>query len=73
MQTLKKGNFHRILSATKAVIIPTPINWNSMSARLKAFLDRTTGMENLYHIHKPGLTGGEIAWILSADMRTAPP
>ena len=35
-----------------------------MSARLKTFLDRTTCMENLYHIGKPGLTDGKVAGIL---------
>lgn len=56
--------FHQMLAASKAVIIASPINWNSMSARLKIFLDRTTCMENLYHLGKPGLTEGKIAGIL---------
>ncbi|HSA38254.1 MAG TPA: NAD(P)H-dependent oxidoreductase [Methanoregula sp.] len=56
--------FHRMLEASKAVIIVSPINWNSMSVRLKAFLDRTTCMENLYHLKKPGHTEGKIAGIL---------
>jgi multimeric flavodoxin WrbA/rubredoxin len=56
--------FHRMLAASKAVIVASPINWNGMSVRLKAFLDRTTCMENLYHLNKPGLTEGKVAGIL---------
>jgi len=56
--------FHQMLAASKAVIITSPINWNGMSARLKTFLDRTTCMENLYHLNKPGLTEGKVAGIL---------
>lgn len=56
--------FHAMLAASKAVIVASPINWNGMSARLKVFLDRTTCMENLYHLGKPGLTEGKIAGIL---------
>ena len=56
--------FHAMLAASKAVIVASPINWNGMSARLKTFLDRTTCMENLYHIGKPGLTEGKVAGIL---------
>jgi len=44
--------------------VVSPINRNGMSARLKVFLDRTTCMENLYHLGKPGLTEGKIAGIL---------
>lgn len=57
-------NFHEMISASKAVIIASPINWNSMSARLKTFLDRTTCMQNLYHLNKPGLTEGKTLGIL---------
>ena len=56
--------FHAMLAASKAVIVASPINWNSMSARLKTFLDRTTCMENLYHLEKPGLTEGKVVGIL---------
>lgn len=56
--------FHQMLAASKAVIVVSPINWNGMSARLKTFLDRTTCMENLYHLNKPGLTEGKVAGIL---------
>lgn len=56
--------FHQMLAASKAVIVASPINWNGMSARLKVFLDRTTCMENLYHLGKPGLTDGKVAGIL---------
>jgi hypothetical protein len=35
-----------------------------MSARLKIFLDRTTCMQNLYHLKKPGLTEAKIVGIL---------
>jgi len=56
--------FHEMLAKTKAVIIASPINWNNMSARLKTFLDRTTCMQNLYHLKKPGLTHGKIVGIL---------
>jgi len=56
--------FHDMLIASKAVIVASPINWNGMSARLKIFLDRTTCLENLYHLSKPGLTEGKVAGIL---------
>ncbi|MDD1729598.1 MAG: NAD(P)H-dependent oxidoreductase [Methanospirillum sp.] len=56
--------FHQMLHKAKAVIIASPINWNSMSARLKIFLDRTTCMQNLYHLNKTGLTDGKIVGIL---------
>jgi len=56
--------FHRMIAASKAVIVVSPINWNGMSARLKAFLDRTTCMNNVYHLKKPGHTEGKIAGIL---------
>lgn len=56
--------FHQMLAGSKAVIIAAPINWNGMPARLKAFLDRTTCMENLFHLGKPGLTEGKIVGIL---------
>ena len=56
--------FHAMLAASKAVIVASPINWNGMSARLKTFLDRTTCMENLYHLGKPGLTEGKVVGIL---------
>ena len=56
--------FHQMLAASKAVIVASPINWNNMSVRLKMFLDRTTCMQNLYHLKKPGLTEGKVAGIL---------
>jgi multimeric flavodoxin WrbA len=56
--------FHQMLAASKAVIVASPINWNTMSARLKIFLDRTTCMQNLYHLKKPGLTEAKIVGIL---------
>ncbi len=56
--------FHRMLSAARGVIVASPINWNGMPARLKDFLDRTTCMENLYHLKKGGLTEGKVAGIL---------
>ncbi len=56
--------FHEMLAASKAVIVASSINWNNMSARLKDFLDRTTCMQNLFHLNKQGLTQGKIAGIL---------
>jgi multimeric flavodoxin WrbA len=53
-----------MLAASKAVIVASPINWNAMSARLKIFLDRTTCMQNLYHLKKPGLTEAKVVGIL---------
>jgi multimeric flavodoxin WrbA len=53
-----------MIAASKAVIVASPINWNNMSARLKDFLDRTTCMQNLFHLNKPGLTEGKIVGIL---------
>lgn len=56
--------FHALLAASKAVIVASPINWNNMSARLKDFLDRTTCLQNLFHLGKPGLTEGKVVGIL---------
>jgi multimeric flavodoxin WrbA/rubredoxin len=56
--------FHQMLAASKAVIVASPINWNTMSARLKIFLDRTTCMQNLFHLKKPGMTEAKIVGIL---------
>lgn len=56
--------FHAMLAASRAVIVASPINWNGMSARMKVFLDRTTCMQNVFHLNKPGLTEGKIAGIL---------
>jgi multimeric flavodoxin WrbA len=56
--------FHQMLAVSKAVIVASPINWNTMSAHLKIFLDRTTCLQNLYHLKKPGLTEAKIAGIL---------
>lgn len=55
---------HQMLTTSKAIIVASPINWNGMSGRLKIFLDRTTCLENLYHLGKPGLTEGKVAGIL---------
>ncbi|OPX66642.1 MAG: Iron-sulfur flavoprotein [Methanoregulaceae archaeon PtaB.Bin056] len=56
--------FHQMLASAKAVIVASPINWNNMSARLKDFLDRTTCMQNLFHLDRPGLTDGKVVGIL---------
>lgn len=56
--------FHQMLATAKAVIVASPINWNNMSARLKDFLDRTTCMQNLFHLDRPGLTDGKVVGIL---------
>lgn len=56
--------FHEMLAASKAVIMASPINWNNLSARLKDFLDRTTCMQNLFSLGKPGLTEGKVIGIL---------
>lgn len=56
--------FHQMIAASKAIIIASPINWNNLSARLKDFLDRTTCLQNLYALKRPGLTDGKIAGIL---------
>ncbi len=56
--------FHQMLATAKAVIVASPINWNNMSARLKDFLDRTTCMQNLFHLDRPGLTDGKVIGIL---------
>jgi len=53
-----------MLVASRAVIVASPINWDGMSARLKVFLDRTTCLENLFHLNKPGMTAGKVAGIL---------
>jgi multimeric flavodoxin WrbA len=56
--------FHEMIAASKAVIVASAINWNNMSTRLKDFLDRTTCLQNLYHIRKPGKTEGKVVGIL---------
>ncbi len=56
--------FHAMLGSAKAVIVASPINWNGMSGRLKDFLDRTTCLQNLFHLDKPGLTDGKVVGIL---------
>lgn len=56
--------FHELMAKSSAVIVASPINWNTMSARLKIFLDRTTCLQNLYHLKKQGLTEGKVAGIL---------
>ncbi len=40
--------FHDLLLSARAIIIVSPINWNGMPSRLKAFLDRLTCIENMY-------------------------
>lgn len=55
--------FHEMIAASRAVIVISPINWNAMSVRLKTFLDRTTCMENLFHLKRPGLTEGKVVGI----------
>jgi multimeric flavodoxin WrbA len=56
--------FHELITASRAVIFASPVNWNNLSARLKDFLDRTTCLQNLFHLKKPGLTEGKIVGIL---------
>ena len=45
-----------MIAASKAVIVVSPINRNNMPVRLKTFPDRTTCMENLYHMERHGQT-----------------
>jgi Multimeric flavodoxin WrbA len=56
--------FHEMIVASRAVIVASAINWNNMSTRLKDFLDRTTCLQNLFHIKKPGKTEGKVVGIL---------
>jgi multimeric flavodoxin WrbA len=46
--------FYELFAASKAVIVACLINWNTMSARLKVFLDRTPFMQNLSQLKIPG-------------------
>lgn len=55
---------HEMLLDCKGVIICSPINWNSMSARLKDFLDRLTCIQNVCLLGKPSLTMGKTLGIL---------
>lgn len=55
---------HEMVADAKAVIITSPINWNSMSVRLKDFLDRLTCIQNLHLLKKGGLTTGKTVGIL---------
>jgi multimeric flavodoxin WrbA len=40
--------FHELILKAKAVIVLCPINWNSMTTKMKVFLDRLTCIENMY-------------------------
>lgn len=42
--------FHDLIVKAKAVVVVSPINWNSMPVTLKAFLDRLTCIENMYFV-----------------------
>ena len=55
--------FQEMVSAAKAVSVMSPRNWNTMSARLKACLDRLTCIQNLSLLKKPGLTEAKIVGI----------
>ncbi|MEK6816186.1 MAG: NAD(P)H-dependent oxidoreductase [Nanoarchaeota archaeon] len=37
---------HEMMINSRAIIVCSPINWNSMSGRMKVFLDRTTCIQN---------------------------
>jgi len=56
--------FHEMLLNCKAVIVASPINWNSMSARLKDFLDRCTCIQNVYLLGKKSMTVNKIFGVL---------
>jgi len=50
---------HKMLVNSKAVIIISSINWNSMTGRLKSFLDRLTCLQNINSLGKKSLTVGK--------------
>jgi multimeric flavodoxin WrbA len=56
--------FHELLLHAKAVIIVSPINWNGMPSRLKAFLDRLTCIENMTLIDKSMPLAGRTCGII---------
>jgi multimeric flavodoxin WrbA/DNA-directed RNA polymerase subunit RPC12/RpoP len=55
---------HQMVIASKAVIIASPINWNSMSGRLKCLLDRFTSLQNMALLKRGSLTKCKICGIL---------
>ncbi|MDD4877813.1 MAG: NAD(P)H-dependent oxidoreductase [Candidatus Nanoarchaeia archaeon] len=55
---------HEYLLNSRAIVIATPINWNSMTARLKDFMDRLTSIQNQSLLGKEPLCAGKIAGIM---------
>ena len=55
---------HEMLVDSSAVIIVSPINWNSMPAVLKDFLDRTTCLQNQCLLGKKSMTAGKVVGII---------
>ncbi|MBU4301078.1 MAG: NAD(P)H-dependent oxidoreductase [Nanoarchaeota archaeon] len=55
---------HEMILDAKAVIIASPINWNSMSARLKDFLDRLTSIQNMVLLKKEAPATGKVFGVL---------
>lgn len=58
------NKFHDLFLTAKAVIIVSPINWNGMPSRLKAFLDRLTCIENMYLIDQSTPLAGKTVGII---------
>lgn len=54
---------HKAIANSKAVIVISPINWNSMPSKLKALLDRTTCLQNLPSLDRESLTAGKVVGI----------
>lgn len=57
---------HNMILAAKAVIVASPINWNSMNAQMKDFLDRLTCIQNLALVEKKAPCAGKTLGILVA-------
>lgn len=55
---------HEMIMGAKAIIVVSPINWNGMPSRLKAFLDRLTCIENMYLIDKSTPLAGRTVGII---------
>lgn len=51
---------HKAMIESRAVIVISPINWNSMPSKLKAMLDRTTCLQNLPLLGRESVTAGKV-------------
>jgi multimeric flavodoxin WrbA len=55
---------HRLVMGAKAIVVVSPINWNSMPGQLKDFLDRLTCIENMYLVNRTTPLAGRTLGII---------